>query len=288
MERNARAAIWLGEFPDGSYRDGPAGRFAAQGIAPVSMGEAVASVLATGIGARLIWILLGLWSLRRYRRRFPSSISIPPIGVPVHAQIFISDNVAGPITFGLRRPMILLPHQFEAMDSQSQESILYHELIHVRRKDWMFTLLEELVLAVLWYEPAIWWLISEIRLAREQVVDREATDTIGSRDTYVDMLLQAASVEKPVRLAPVNSFFGRGHLVRRVASLVRPSTFSRGAWFPLSRSFSLEPHWRPEWLSRFSRFPRQSTHSKRPPIRFRLKAAAIAYCIGRRSNIHDG
>jgi len=113
------------------------------------------------------------------------------------------------------------------MSSQSQEAILCHELIHVRRKDWLFNLLEELVLAVLWFEPPIWWLISEIRLAREEVVDREAMDAIGSRDTYVDVLLQAARIQKPMRLAPVNSFLGRGYLVRRVASLVRPSTISR-------------------------------------------------------------
>jgi TonB family protein len=189
--------------------------------------EAVAFVLATGIGGRLIWILLGLWSLRRYRRRSRTSVSIPPIGVPLRGQIFISDNVAGPITFGLRRPLILLPREFEAMDSQSQEAILCHELIHVRRNDWLFNLLEELVLAVLWFEPAIWWLISEIRLAREEVVDREAMDAIGSPDTYVNVLLRAARIQKPMRLAPVNSFIGRGYLVRRVASLVRPSTISR-------------------------------------------------------------
>ncbi|HEX4170063.1 MAG TPA: M56 family metallopeptidase [Bryobacteraceae bacterium] len=188
---------------------------------------AVTFVLATGIGGRLIWIMLGLWSLRRYRRRFRGSVSIPPIGIPVRAQIFISDNVDGPITFGLRRPLILLPHEFEAMDSQSQEAILCHELIHVRRKDWLLNLLEELVLAVLWFEPAIWWLISEIRLAREPVVDRGAMHRIGSRDIYVDVLLQAARVQKPVRLAPVNSFLGRGYLVRRVASLVQSSTISR-------------------------------------------------------------
>ena len=109
--------------------------------------EAVAFILATGIGGRLIWILLGLWGLRRYRRKFRGNVSIPPIGVPVRAQIFISDNVAGPITFGLRRPLILLPREFEAMDPQSQEAILCHELIHVRRKDWLFNLLEEFVLA---------------------------------------------------------------------------------------------------------------------------------------------
>lgn len=194
---------------------------------PFPWREAVAFVLATGIGGRLIWILLGLWSLRRYRRRFRGSVSIRPLGVPVHAQIFISDNVAGPITFGLRKPLILLPREFEAMDSQSQEAILCHELIHVRRNDCLFNLLEELVLAVLWFEPAMWWLIWEIRLAREQVVDREAMHKVSSRDTYVDVLLQAARVQKPVRLAPVNSFLGRGYLVRRVASLVRSSAISR-------------------------------------------------------------
>ena len=61
----------------------------------------------------------------------------------------------------------------ERMNPETQEAILCHELIHVRRKDWTFTVLEEVILAALWFHPAAWWLVSQIRLAREQMVDLE-------------------------------------------------------------------------------------------------------------------
>ena len=63
------------------------------------------------------------------------------------------------------------------LDPAMQEAILCHELLHVRARDWLFTVAEELVRAIFWFHPAIWWLLGEISLAREQVVDREVVRT---------------------------------------------------------------------------------------------------------------
>ena len=52
-----------------------------------------------------------------------------------------------------------------------QQVVLCHELFHVRRRDWIWVVAEEIVKAVLWFHPAMLWLISRVRLAREEVVD---------------------------------------------------------------------------------------------------------------------
>jgi beta-lactamase regulating signal transducer with metallopeptidase domain len=57
------------------------------------------------------------------------------------------------------------------MSPYVQEAIACHELVHVRRRDWLREIFEEAVVAVLWFHPAVWMLIGRIRLAREQVVD---------------------------------------------------------------------------------------------------------------------
>ena len=57
---------------------------------------------------------------------------------------------------------------------------------------WVVMLAEETVRAVFWFHPAIWWLLGEIGLAREQTVDREVIEMPKSREAYVDALLAIA------------------------------------------------------------------------------------------------
>jgi len=49
-----------------------------------------------------------------------------------------------------------------------------------------------LIRSVFWFHPAIWWLLGEIGLTREQVVDREVVELTRSRDEYLDALLAIA------------------------------------------------------------------------------------------------
>ena len=85
------------------------------------------------------------------------------------------------MTFGFFKPAVLLPANFDELEAVVQEAILCHEVLHVRRKDWLWTVAEELVRCAFWFHPAIWWLLGEIGLAREQVVDREVVEMTRSR-----------------------------------------------------------------------------------------------------------
>ena len=113
------------------------------------------------------------------------------------------------------------------MAAQTQEAIACHELIHVGRRDWVPTVLEELVLSILWFHPGIWWLISQIRLAREQVVDREVIAITSSRDEYVEALLEVARFNRGIRLAPATLFIRRRHLLKRAAAITKEYSMSR-------------------------------------------------------------
>jgi D-alanyl-D-alanine endopeptidase (penicillin-binding protein 7) len=65
----------------------------------------------------------------------------------------------------------------------------------VRRKDWAFHVTEEIIRALLWFHPAVWWLISEIRLAREQVVARMVVGIARAPRNYVEILLRSARIK---------------------------------------------------------------------------------------------
>src|SRR5204863_8326063 len=60
--------------------------------------------------ARLVWLGFGILRLRRLRRT-AEWLSRPPIPDDRAAQWYVSDLVAGPVTFGWRQPSILLPRR---------------------------------------------------------------------------------------------------------------------------------------------------------------------------------
>lgn len=216
-------ASWVGESFS-LARNLETARTAHSGF-PLSPARVIALLLVMGMAVRAAWLLLGFWQLYRLRR---TSRPGPPLTGAVkalaetwrvNAQIRISTKVSGPITFGLRSAVILMPSRFEHMTCDTQDAVLRHELIHVRRKDWLFTVIEEGLLVALWFHPAVWWLVREIQLAREQAVDLEVIRSLDSRHQYVEALLEAAAVSARVRSTPAASFVWRGQLARRVAAI---------------------------------------------------------------------
>lgn len=178
-------------------------------------------VLAAGVAGRLAWLGLGLWRLRRYR------LHSKPMGLRNGCPIFISEEVCSPVTFGARKPVVLLPGGFPELDPRMREAVLCHELLHVERRDWLFTVTEEVVRAVFWFHPAIWWLLGEIQLAREQAVDREVVERTQARDEYVDALLAIAGATPQLDLAPAPLFLRKRHLKQRVVSILKEVRMSK-------------------------------------------------------------
>jgi TonB family protein len=97
----------------------------------------------------------------------------------------------------------------------------------VWRHDWLFAIGEELVRAVFWFHPAIWWLLGEIQLAREQAVDREVIDLTSKRDEYLDALLAIAGAAAVPDLAPAPLFLRKRHLKQRVVSILKEVRMSK-------------------------------------------------------------
>ena len=185
-------------------------------------------ILAAGIALRLIWIGAGLVQLRALRSAgapAPPSEVIDELQrvIGTRAEIRYVPGLGQPVTFGAIRPVVLLPETLLDQPLDVQRAVLGHELFHVQRRDWAWILLEELGCAVLWFNPAVWWLISRVQLAREEVVDELAVLLTGHRRTYVEALL-AFAARTP--LAPAPAFARRRHLFRRVMLISREVAMS--------------------------------------------------------------
>jgi bla regulator protein blaR1 len=175
---------------------------------------------AAGSAAQLIRMLLGLSLLRDYRN---TAEDLPALnGIP----IAVSDQIGSPATFGFWNPVILLPRSALALPQQQLDAILAHEAIHVERRDWLFSLAEELLLAVLWFHPAVWFLVEELRLNREKVVDAEARLRSGT-EVYVEALVRMAASNLQPYFAAAPAFLRRRHLSSRIQSLLSEVSMSR-------------------------------------------------------------
>ena len=170
-----------------------------------------------------LWIAVGLVRLRRLRasgaRRAVRLVDADlQATLGTRADIRYVRDLQQPVTFGVRRPVVLLPESLRTQPADIQRAVLAHELLHVQRRDWAWLVVEEIVRAALWFQPAAWWLLSRIQLAREEVVDELAVMVTGRRKVYVEALLAFAD---PTSLVPTAAFARRRHLFRRIGLVSR-------------------------------------------------------------------
>ncbi|MFH1573769.1 MAG: M56 family metallopeptidase, partial [Acidobacteriota bacterium] len=159
--------------------------------------------------------------------------NLPPVvaevqdWIGVGANVFLSHEIDSPVTFGIREATVILPAAFANMNEARQRAVLCHELLHVRRRDWAFIILEEFVRSLFWFHPAIWWVLGRIHLTREQVIDLEVVSMTGSRDPYLESLLEIARARGRPRAVPAPLFLRERHLVERVALLLTEVSMSK-------------------------------------------------------------
>lgn len=195
--------------------------------------EVIVAFLAAGALARLAWLALGLGHLRALcRRATPLEPSGPALAglegaLGTRAAFLLSDEVGGPATFGLLRPVVLLPRAWLAMEADRQRAVATHELLHVRRHDWLHTLLEEALACALWFHPAVHFLLGRVRLAREQCVDEAVVRALGRRQAYLESLLEMARHTLRRRAFPAALLLRERHLRDRVELLLKEVTMSQ-------------------------------------------------------------
>ena len=183
-------------------------------------------VILLGIAVRIGWISVGMTRLRRMRKRATD----PATGfddlrqaISARAPIVWSTEIRHPMTFGVLKPIVLLPIALKAADIAAQRAVVAHELHHVKRRDWGWVVAEEVIRSVFWFHPAMWWLVSRVQLARETVVDELSILATNARRTYLDTLLAFAD---DTGLASSPAFSARRHLFHRIMLLSKEGEMS--------------------------------------------------------------
>jgi len=195
--------------------------------APLPWDRVVVFVILAGATVRATWLTIGWLRLRRLRTR---AVAVEDEDyreiqalLGTQATLKAVEGLTQPATFGLRRPVVLIPAGLADSPATLRRAVVTHELFHVQRRDWLWVIGEELLRTMLWFHPAILWLTSRIQLAREEVVDELTVLATGNRRAYIEALCAFADAG-PVRPAP--AFARRQHLFTRIVGLSKEREMS--------------------------------------------------------------
>ncbi|GLR86275.1 M56 family metallopeptidase [Bradyrhizobium iriomotense] len=180
---------------------------------------AIATMTYAGVaGFLLLRLLVGLWLTFRLAR------AAKPIGGPrvVNAEVRVSRDVGGPVTFG---STILVPPQFLDWDARKRLAVLAHEGAHVANRDFYVLLLASLNRAVFWFSPFSWWQLAHLAELAEIISDVQAIEAIDDRLSYAEILLDVATSVKPrpMELAMARASTVRARVERIIAAAAMPA-----------------------------------------------------------------
>ena len=162
----------------------------------------VSPVWLSGVGAVLILLAVGMarimW-LDRVTRPVEDEawlilvdeLSLE-LGLTRHVRLLQASGPAMPMTWGIRRPAILLPAEADTWTAERRRDVLLHELAHVKRHDFLIQLMAHVACAVYWFHPMVWLAATRLREERERACDDHVLRAGATPSEYASHLLDIA------------------------------------------------------------------------------------------------
>ncbi len=158
--------------------------------------------------------------------RASAAFDISEAGISEMVEIRVSPCHLGPSVVGILSPVLLFPEGIaERLTPSELETVLAHELCHVRRRDNLFAAIHMIVEAVFWFHPLLWWISARLVEEREQACDEEVLSLGSHPEIYADAILNVCKfyVQSPLVCASGVS----GASIRRRIEAIMLSRFER-------------------------------------------------------------
>ena len=125
------------------------------------------------------------------------------------------------MTYGILRPVILLPKNTDWSDTERLRYVLEHELVHIRRLDGLNKLVLAAAACVHWFNPLSWAMLAlagrDIELSCDEAVVRRCG--LDRRSAYAMTLIDLE--EQKSGLGPFASAFSRNNMEERIRSIMK-------------------------------------------------------------------
>lgn len=138
-------------------------------------------------------------------------------------QFYLSAKISVPLVLGYLKPLVLFPLAYaNHMDIRHVESILLHELAHVKRNDYLFNLVKVCIETVLFFNPFVWLISRLIETEREHACDDIVVEQIPSPITYAQALMSLEVLRQEQGLSFTMAIAGKKqHLLHRIKRITK-------------------------------------------------------------------
>ncbi len=126
------------------------------------------------------------------------------LGIYRKIRVRLIDAPIGPAVVGLFRPTIVLPLAIvENRSTEFLEPLIAHELLHIRRGDLFWAVLQTLSTSLLWFHPLVWLAARKLTLESERSCDEQTIAWLGCSPTaYAQSLIDVLERKHQLRVAP--------------------------------------------------------------------------------------
>lgn len=147
------------------------------------------------------------------------------LGIRRSVKFLESARVKGPMLVGFLKPAVIVPAGMITHIPVGQiETILMHELYHLKRRDHLVNIMQLFIEGVLFYNPAVWIISDYIRNEREHCCDDGVLHAIDNPLIYARALIHIAEQQQFTRLAPGAVGTTRNHFYSRIKRILNRDT----------------------------------------------------------------
>jgi bla regulator protein BlaR1 len=132
-----------------------------------------------------------------------------------------SQKVRVPVLIGMLRPVVLIPAMIiSGLPADQLETIIVHELAHIRRHDFLINILQSIMEALFFYHPVVWIISENIRQEREKCCDDYTVRVCGQVSLYARALagLSELQITAAVPCLAING--NKKNILHRVERLI--------------------------------------------------------------------
>ena len=137
-----------------------------------------------------------------------------------------SDQVSTPLSYGIFKPVILLPSTLDFENMEALNYIMTHEYVHIKHFDILTKMLMILALSIHWFNPMVWIMYLLLNRDIELVCDEIVIKLFGekNRSSYahilIDMEIQKAG------LMPLCNNFSKNAIEERIGAIMKTRRMS--------------------------------------------------------------
>jgi beta-lactamase regulating signal transducer with metallopeptidase domain len=188
------------------------------------------------LGGKIINLIMA-W--RQFSTQYKTGLEKPPIdlklftkitanhmGIKKQVQLWLSNNIHTPITFGHFKPVILLPVALiNQVSLQQAEALVIHELTHIKVKDYLLNWLLAIAETIYFFNPFIGYLSNQAKLEREKYCDTNVLNFGKHPIVYAETLLLAAKLQQEQIRWQLAAVGNKKQLLKRISFFTSNAPF---------------------------------------------------------------